>query len=63
VSIAVTSGRLSLIDVSAPGWSVETDKLESRRIELEFSSGESEAEFEARIENGRLEVEIEVDSD
>lgn len=63
VTIAVTSGRLSLVDVSAPGWSVETEKLEIGRIELEFSSGESEAEFEARIEGGRIEVEIEVDSD
>lgn len=63
VTIAVRSGQLSLIDVSAPGWSVETKKLESDRIELEFSSGDSEGEFEARIDGGRVEVEIKVDSD
>lgn len=63
VTIEVRAGVLVLVDVSAPGWNVELDKVESDRIEIEFISGEAEAEFEARIEGARVNVEIEVDSD
>jgi hypothetical protein len=63
VTIEVRAGVLVLLDVSAPGWSVELDKVEHDRIEIEFTSGESEAEFEARIEGARVDVEIEIDSD
>jgi hypothetical protein len=63
VTIRVTDGRMSLVDVSATGWAVHRDKMEDDRIELELTLGEAEAEFEARIEHGRIEVEIEVDSD
>jgi hypothetical protein len=61
VTIEVSGSMLTLVDVSAPGWNVETDKLESDRIELEFRAGEAEAEFEARIHDGRVEVEIDID--
>jgi hypothetical protein len=45
VTIAVTNGQLSLIDVSAPGWEVEIEKLESDRIEIDFSNGDSDERF------------------
>ena len=62
VTVEVSAGQLILVNVSAPGWSVEHDKLESDRIELEFTNTlDAEAEFEARINDGRVEVRIEVD--
>jgi hypothetical protein len=63
VSIEVSGGQLFLVTVFAPGWTVEHDKIEADRIELEFTNGEAEAEFEARINDGRVEVDVEVDSD
>lgn len=61
VTIEVFAGQLFLVQVSASGWDVEHDKLESDRIELEFTSGDDEAEFEARIRGSRVEVRIDVD--
>jgi hypothetical protein len=61
VTIAVIGGRLALVDVSAPGWAIKLDKVESDRIEIEFESGEAEAEFEARVRGDRVQVDIEVD--
>ena len=62
VIVEVSAGQLILVNVSAPGWSVEHDKLESDRIELEFTNTlDAEAEFEVRINDGRVEVRIEVD--
>lgn len=62
VTIEAVLGKLILVDVSAPGWNVEFDEVESDRIELEFTSAaEAEAEFEARINDGHIEVRIEVD--
>jgi len=62
VTIEASLGQLILVDVTAPGWNVELDKVESDRIELEFtSSADAEAEFEARVNDGRVEVRIEVD--
>ena len=63
VTIEVFEGALYLSGVSAPGWEVERDKIEPDRIELEFTSGEAEAEFEARLRAGGVDVKIEVDSD
>lgn len=63
VSIEVSGGQLFLVTVSAPGWTVEHDKIEKDRIELEFTNGDAEAEFEARISDGRVEVDVETDSD
>lgn len=63
VSIEVSDGQLFLVTVSAPGWSVEHDHIEKDRIELEFTKGDAEAEFEARIRDSRVEVRVEVDSD
>lgn len=62
VTLEVNSGQLVLVSVSAPGWKVERNKIEPDRIELEFTSGlKAEAEFDARLKNGRVEVEIEVE--
>ena len=63
VTIEVRAGALILVDVNAPGWNVELDKVEHDRIEIEFTSGEAEAEFEARIEGARVDFEMEIDSD
>lgn len=63
VTIEASAGQLFLVSVSAPGWNVETEKLEADRIRLEFTNElDAEAEFEARINNGRVEVRSEVDS-
>lgn len=62
VTIEAALGQLILVDVTAPGWNVEFDKIESDRIELEFTSAaDAEAEFEARINDGSIEVRVEVD--
>ena len=61
VTIEVVAGRLVLVDVSAPGWEIEEQRVEADRVELELFSGEAEAEFEARIDDGRIEVRVEVD--
>jgi len=63
VTIEVIGGRLTLVDVSAPGWRIELDEVESDRIEIEFESGDGEARFEARVRGDRVEVKIEVDTD
>ena len=61
VTIAISSGDLVLVDVNAPGWAIEVDKAESDKIEVEFKKGSAEAEFEAEIEHGQLDIEIETD--
>jgi hypothetical protein len=64
VTIEASAGQIFLASVSAPGWNVEHDKIESDRIELEFTNElDADAEFEARINDGRVEVRIEVDLD
>lgn len=64
VTIETFAGQLFLVSVTAPGWNVEHDKIESDRIELEFSNTlDAEAEFRARINNGEVEVRVEVDQD
>ena len=63
VTVQVSSGSLILVSVDAPGWAVDHHEIESDRIRLRFTSGEAEGEFEARLDNGRVEVEIEVSAD
>lgn len=63
ITIEVFEGRLYLSSVSAPGWSIEEQRVESDRIEIELTKGEAEAEFEARIKGDRVEVKTEIDSD
>ena len=50
------------MSVTAPGWKIERQKVEADRIELRLASGESRARFEAKVNNGRMEVDIKVDS-
>lgn len=61
VTVEVVAGRLALVNVSAPGWEIEEQRVEADRVELELVSGEAEAEFRARINNGEIEVRVEVD--
>ena len=62
VTIEVFGGALFLANVNAPGWDVDRDKVENDRIRLRFSSGDAEAEFEARIHHGGVEVRVDVDA-
>ena len=62
VTIEVLSDGLRLVSVNAPGWTIEIDKAESDKIEIEFRRGEEEAEFEAELHsNGGLSIEIDQD--
>lgn len=64
VTIEVESSQLILVDVSAPGWTIERQRVEPDRIELELIGAlDAKAEFEARVRNGRVDVEVEVDLD
>lgn len=59
VTVDLRGGALFLVDVSAPGWSVEVKDRESDRIRIRFEKSGSRAEFEAELDDGRLEIEIE----
>lgn len=60
VTINFLADAMVLVDVDAPGWEVEIKKAESARIEVEFTNGSTEAEFEARIDSGGgVSIEIE----
>jgi hypothetical protein len=60
VTVQIAASQLILIDVSAaPGWGSEVDRADGERVEVEFSNGGTEAEFEARVHNGELRVRIE----
>jgi hypothetical protein len=60
VTVQITDGRLVLVDVTAaPGWGSEVDRADGERVEVEFSNGGAEPEFEARVHNGELQVRIE----
>lgn len=63
ITIEVFEGQLYLSSVSAPGWEIEEQRVEPDRIEVELVSGDAEAEFEARIKHGRVDVETEIDLD
>lgn len=62
VTISVSGGRLALVDVSV-AWTIQKQRVESDRIELELVSGDADAKFEARINDGRVEIRVDVDSD
>ncbi len=59
VTVDLQGGALVLVDVSAPGWAVEIKDRESDRIRIRFEKSGARAEFEAELDDGRLEVEIE----
>jgi hypothetical protein len=60
VTVQIVTGQLVLLDVTATtGWSFEVDKSDGRDIKIEFESGESEAEFEAKLRDGQIRIEVE----
>lgn len=62
VSLQVVAGQLVLLEVGATsGWSLEVDKADGREIKVEFESGDSDAKFEAKLDDGELRVKIERD--
>lgn len=62
VRLQVVAGQLVLLDVGATsGWSLEVDKADGREIKVEFESGDSDAKFEAKLDDGELRVKIERD--
>ena len=62
VSIQVVAGKLVLLHAeAASGWALNVDKADARDIKMEFENGDSDAEFEAKIRDGELRVEIERD--
>ncbi len=62
VTVEIIDGRLELVSVSAPGWDIEMERAEADRVEVEFERGSDEVEFEARIDHGKIEIEIELES-
>jgi len=63
VTVNVANGTLQLVDVEAnAGWTAEIDEARADHIKVKFRNGESEAEFEAEMEHGGLEVEVETGS-
>lgn len=60
VTISAFNGTLTLVSV-VTSWQIEEQRLETDRIEIEFVSGDAEAEFEARAHDGRVEVRIDTD--
>lgn len=60
VTVQIVAGQLVLLDATATkGWSFEVDKSGGRDIKIEFESGESEAEFEAKLRDGQIRIEVE----
>jgi hypothetical protein len=64
VAIQIVNGQLVLLDVKVnQGWSHEIDKARADEIEVRFESGEGKAEFEAKLRDGQIRIEIERDDD
>ena len=62
VDVAWSNGVMTLAGVSASdGWQVEVKKARADRIEIEFESGDREARFEARFDDGQVRVETRTD--
>jgi hypothetical protein len=60
VTVQIVTGQLVLLDVTATnGWSFEVDKSDGRDVRIEFQSGELEAEFEAKLRDGQIRIEVE----
>jgi hypothetical protein len=63
VSFQILGGRLILLDVAVnTGWNFEVEENSSDEIEISFDNGDGSNEFEAKVHNGVVEVEIELGS-
>ncbi|MEE8374928.1 MAG: hypothetical protein V3S26_01230 [Acidimicrobiia bacterium] len=62
ITIEIVGGRLELVNISAPGWDIDIERAEADRVKVEFERGSDEVEFEARIDHGRVKIEIELES-
>lgn len=58
VTVEVHAGLLVLTDVSAPGWDIRIKDVRHDRVRIEFRKDGAKAEFEARLDSGRLDIEI-----
>ncbi|MSO88303.1 MAG: hypothetical protein EXQ71_12440 [Acidimicrobiia bacterium] len=62
--LAVQDGTVTVISVQmTEGWTYETKKQTPDEVELDFQRADTELSFRARLENGRLRVEIDEDDD
>lgn len=62
VGITWENGRLTLASyVVAPGWTVEIEERSETRLRLDFESGDRDARFEARLDDGFVSVDIDGD--
>ncbi len=59
VTVDLQGGGLVLVGYSAPGWAVEIRDQQPDRIRIRFERTSSRAEFEAELDDGRLEIKIE----
>lgn len=58
VTVEVHAGLLVVTDVSAPGWDIRIKDVRHDRVRIEFRKDGANAEFEARLDSGRLDIEI-----
>lgn len=64
VEISVESDSLTLVEARPnEGWSIDEIEEEDDEIEVDFVRGNEEWEFEAELENGQVDIEIDSDTD
>lgn len=64
VEISVEGDSLTLVEARPnEGWSIDEIEEEDDEIEVDFVRGNEEWEFEAELENGQVEIEIDSDTD
>ncbi len=61
VTVGIVDGRLE-VDVSAPDWDIEIESDEADHVEVKFRKGSDQVEFEAEIEDGKIKIEVELES-
>ena len=63
VSVDLVDGSLVLVSASAPGWSIEVEEMTPDEIVVRFRQGENEAKFKADLEDGAIDIEVELGAD
>jgi hypothetical protein len=59
VTVGTSTSGLTLLTVTPSGeWTVVVEKADGERVRVEFHRGESEVEFEARWDDGRIRFEV-----